>query len=494
MANQPESPNYDAGVYQLEIVDSVDGGVGAKSNAPLLSLANRTAYLKQHLDALESGSYVPTGFALLNSPSFTGSPTAPTQAAGDNTTRLANTAFVQTAVDGTVLVDISGAATTTLTQAQYGPAVIKLTGAVAANKAVVFPNLSGRWQVINNSTGAFTVTLKTAAGSGVILSSGMSSNIYCDGSNITLQQTDFVSTDLTGVPTAPTAAAGTNSAQLATTAFVAAMGAQKADLSSPALTGAPTAPTAAFGANTGQIANAAFVQSAISALVASAPASLNTLAELAAAIGNDPNFVTNVNNGLASKQPALGYTPVQQGTGVGQLGNLVKLGWSPASKLKATVDSTDLGNVALENWVGANYAPLYSPNMSGVPTAPTAGAGTNNAQVATTAFVAALGAQKADLAGFARSMGANGFQKLPYGTIIQWGYGQTDANGNATIAFTAAFPNALLGFMVCGRWVAPQYPLVAGTTTLRNNAQAGVMMSYNGSPISAGFDYYAVGY
>jgi hypothetical protein len=358
---------------------------------------------------------------------------------------------------------------------------------------VVFPNLSGRWQVINNSTGAFTVTLKTAAGSGVVLSSGMSSNIYCDGSSISLQQTDFVSTDLTGVPTAPTAAAGTNSAQLATTAFVAAMGAQKADLSSPALSGAPTAPTAAFGANTGQIANAAFVQSAISALVASAPASLNTLAELAAAIGNDPNFVTNVNNGLASKQPALGYTPVQQGTGIGQLGNQVKLGWSAASKLKATVDSTDLGNVAVENWVGANYAPLYSPNMSGVPTAPTAGAGTNNAQVATTAFVAALGAQKADLAGFARSMGANGFQKLPYGTIIQWGGNMTDGNGYCTFNYPFAFPNAVLGMVICPRWITPAGPIFVGNGT-RNNAQAIVMANWNNGPTVAGFDWIAIGY
>lgn len=50
------------------------------------------------------------------------------------------------------------------------------------------------------------------------------------------------------------------------------------------------------------------------------------------------------------KQNALGYTPVQQGTGVGQTGNVVKIGWSSGSKLKATVDSTDLGNIAFESF------------------------------------------------------------------------------------------------------------------------------------------------
>lgn len=45
----------------------------------------------------------------------------------------------------------------------------------------------------------------------------------------------------------------------------------------------------------------------------------------------------------ATKQASLGFTPVQQGTGIGQFGNAIKLGWSAANKLKATVDTTDLG-------------------------------------------------------------------------------------------------------------------------------------------------------
>ncbi|EIY7127817.1 phage tail protein [Escherichia coli] len=143
---------------------------------------------------------------------------------------------------------------------------------------------------------------------------------------------------LTGTPTAPTATAGNNSTQLANTAFVqaalvAVIGgapatldtlkeiatainndpnfsatinnalALKAPLASPAMTGTPTAPTAAQTVNNTQIATTEFVKSAIAALVASSPAALDTLNELAAALGNDPNFATTVTNALAGKQP-----------------------------------------------------------------------------------------------------------------------------------------------------------------------------------------------
>ena len=142
----------------------------------------------------------------------------------------------------------------------------------------------------------------------------------------------------TGTPKAPTPAAGDNTTQVATTAFVQAAltalinGAPatldtlkeiavainndpkfsttinnalalKAPLLSPALTGTPTAPTAAQSVNNTQIATTAFVKSAIAAMVGSAPAALDTLNELAAALGNDPNFATTMLNALAGKQP-----------------------------------------------------------------------------------------------------------------------------------------------------------------------------------------------
>ncbi|EGK9168709.1 phage tail protein [Escherichia coli] len=78
---------------------------------------------------------------------------------------------------------------------------------------------------------------------------------------------------------------------------------KKAPLNSPALTGTPTTPTAQQGTNNTQIASTAFVMTAIAALVDSSPDALNTLNELAAALGNDPNFATTMTNALAGKQP-----------------------------------------------------------------------------------------------------------------------------------------------------------------------------------------------
>ena len=169
----------------------------------------------------------------------------------------------------------------------------------------------------------------------------------------------------TGTPTAPTALSGTSSTQIATTAFVqdalAGFGAgdmlqsvydtdsdgkvdaaeladaapwagitdkptsfppsshshaiaqvtglqtaldAKAPLASPALTGTPTVPTATAGTNTTQIASTAFVAAAIGALIDAAPGAMDTLNELAAALGDDPNFATTVTNTLAGKLAA----------------------------------------------------------------------------------------------------------------------------------------------------------------------------------------------
>ncbi|WP_338457197.1 phage tail protein [Citrobacter portucalensis] len=143
---------------------------------------------------------------------------------------------------------------------------------------------------------------------------------------------------LTGMPKTPTPPAGNNSTLIASTAFVQAailalIGgapatldtlkeiaaainndpnfsttinnalALKAPLASPALTGTPTAPTAAQTVNNTQIATTAFVKAAIAGLVGSSPEALDTLNELAAALGNDPNFATTITDALAGKQP-----------------------------------------------------------------------------------------------------------------------------------------------------------------------------------------------
>lgn len=77
-----------------------------------------------------------------------------------------------------------------------------------------------------------------------------------------------------------------------------------APLASPAFTGIPTAPTAGAGTNSTQLATTAFVQATVAALVGGAPAQLDALNELAAALGNDPNFAASIATSLAGKQAA----------------------------------------------------------------------------------------------------------------------------------------------------------------------------------------------
>lgn len=78
----------------------------------------------------------------------------------------------------------------------------------------------------------------------------------------------------------------------------------KADLASPAFTGTPSAPTATAGNNSTQIATTAFVSAAVAALINGAPGALDTLQELAAALGSDASFSTTVTNSLAGKLTA----------------------------------------------------------------------------------------------------------------------------------------------------------------------------------------------
>ena len=75
-------------------------------------------------------------------------------------------------------------ANVTLTPAQYGKPIVVLSGVLTANLNLIFPNLAGEWAVVNNCTGAFTVTAKTAAGTGAVVTPGQTQIIWGDGTNI----------------------------------------------------------------------------------------------------------------------------------------------------------------------------------------------------------------------------------------------------------------------------------------------------------------------
>ncbi|HHJ3524053.1 phage tail protein [Escherichia coli] len=206
----------------------------------------------------------------------------------------------------------------------------------------------------------------------------------------------------TGTPKAPTPAAGNNTTQVATTAFVQAAltalinGAPatldtlkeiavainndpkfsttinnalalKAPLSSPALTGTPTAPTAAQSVNNTQIATTAFVKSAIAAMVGSAPAALDTLNELAAALGNDPNFATTMLNALAGKQPLDNTLTNLSGKDVAGL--LTYLGLGEGSALPVGVPVPWPSAIPPTGWLkcnGAAFSAVEYPKLARV--------------------------------------------------------------------------------------------------------------------------------
>ena len=189
----------------------------------------------------------------------------------------------------------------------------------------------------SNTFGSSTATGTTNLASGATISGSTKTvNLGTGGvagstTNIAIGSTTGTSTTtLQGTTNGVTLAADTNSTGLATTAFVvgqagsatplvngtAAVGTSfryarqdhvhptdtsRAPIASPAFSGVPTVPTAAAGTNTTQAASTAFVQTAVANLVASAPAALDTLNELAAALGGDANFATTVSTSLGER-------------------------------------------------------------------------------------------------------------------------------------------------------------------------------------------------
>jgi hypothetical protein len=131
----------------------------------------------------------------------------------------------------------------------------------------------------------------------------------------------------------------------------------KAPLASPALTGTPTAPTATAGTNTTQVATTAFVSTAVSNLVDAAPGALDTLNELAAAIGDDANYAATITTALGAKAPTA--NPTFTGTVAGVTKAHVGLG---------NVDNTSDVNKPVSNatQILTNLkAPLESPTFTG---------------------------------------------------------------------------------------------------------------------------------
>ena len=200
------------------------GGGGGGAVSSVSADGTGTVTVNPTTGAVQIG-VTPGVFAPIASPNFTGSPTAPTQTVGDNSTKLASTGFVTAAV------------------ANSTAGVSQIT---AADSTLTF----------SASTGAVTAAL-SASEVAVIAA-----------------KAPLVSPALTGTPTAPTATALTDSTQIGTTGYTdaavatetaarTAANALKANIASPTLTGIPAAPTPAVGTNSTQLATTAFVENAL---------------------------------------------------------------------------------------------------------------------------------------------------------------------------------------------------------------------------------------
>lgn len=401
MANLPETASWDAGVYQLETTDPVLGGPNGKSNLPLKNLANRTAYLKAQVDSLSASK------APLASPALTGAPTAPTAAAGTNTTQIATTEFVKTAIASII------------------------SGGIVTSVA--------------GKTGAVTLGVYDISGAAPLASPAF-----------------------TGTPSAPTQSNTDNSTKLATTAFVKSVVSDinigvtsvagktgavtlavgdvsgAAPLASPALTGAPTAPTASAGTSTNQIATTAFV----SATFATASATILTNdTPSAQAVGSTAAAGSAVTAARADHCHPMPGEASTSAAGFMSAADKLKLNSVQAGAQANTVASvagkTGAVTLAVADISGA--APLVSPALTGAPTAPTAAAGTRNTQLATTAFVMGAAAESAPagmVAHFASSTAPNGWLKANGAAVSRATYaalfssiGTTFGSGDGATSF-----------------------------------------------------------
>nr|WP_249543203.1 phage tail protein [Escherichia coli] len=223
---------------------------------------------------------------------------------------------------------------------------------------------------------------------------------------------------------------------------------QYAPKESPALTGRPTAPTAEGKDSSTQIANTAFVQAAIAALVGSSPEALDTLNELAAALGNDPNFATTVTNSLAGKMDKSANGSDIENVSV-FLQNLGLTGALIGDECNiAGFDSSNVNapymRFARTNTVvplaTKDYAQPKDQTLSDLSGKDKAALRTYlELKSAAQRDVGSGANQIPDMNDFTSSLTSPGWQKLPSGLIIQWGTANLSSTGEVFITFPVAF-------------------------------------------------------
>lgn len=109
-----------------------------------------------------------------------------TPAFADSSLLVPTTAYIQQALANLLTKSVAGGVNVTLSVVESRYPMIVFNGALTANINVIMPTTSRQWIVLNNTSGAFTLTVKTAAGTGITVSQGVSNTLYCDGTNVLL--------------------------------------------------------------------------------------------------------------------------------------------------------------------------------------------------------------------------------------------------------------------------------------------------------------------
>ena len=211
-------------------------------------------------------------------------------------------------------------------------------------------------------------------------------------------------------------------------------GSSYAQLASPALTGTPTAPTAAAGTNTTQLATTAFVSTAVANVVDAAPGALDTLNELAAALGDDANFSTTVTNSIATKLPLAG----------GQMtGNITFSSTQTVDGRDLSVDGAKLDGIE----AGATADQTASEILTAIKTVDGSGSGLDADTVDGLNSSSFLRSDASDTAtGFITFQNSNDYQIALNGNSTAWaGISFTDSGGSDVMWFNGANGTFALG-------------------------------------------------
>ena len=360
------------------------------------------------------------------SPAFTGIPTSPTASAGTNTTQLSTTEFTTGAV---ATLEASTTATTNSLQALKAPidspvftgvptAPTPADGDVSTKLATTeFVRLSAPVLSVASKTGAVSLTVADVSGAAPldapIFTGVVTAPTPIYGSNsIIVATTAFVqgekfNTTFTGVPSAPTAPAGTNGAQIATTAYTdtavsnfnSIVAATYAPLISPALSGTPTSTTFAYGTNGTQIATTAFVQGEkVSPAFTGAPTAPTAANGTSNTQIATTAFVNNITGTLGTMSQQNANSVAITGGTVSGLGTPLALvdggtGSSTAAGARTNLGlasgaTTTVGTIAVQN---ANAVAITGGTISGISDLAVADGGTGASDAANARINLGLG-------------------------------------------------------------------------------------------------------